>query len=401
MRLRYGLSENQLWRDCMTVDDVAARIREVGAQIVRLSVEDECTENESWRRLETYLTGVLAAGAVPMVTFSKFGRPYADNAAIRWFAGCASDLVRRSIDRWGPEIVREWLWCVGNEPNSEWRNAGLTVDRYRGLYEAAAESIVECLAPYLEGRRALVGGPGIDGFQPFWIDWVYRFVNEFDNRLISFVVWHRYGEWRQAGDWGAPKEEAIFRALVMSRCAEYQARSRAVGRMLKGRGILNVCGEFNAHSDLYSSVSEPFNRSEFGAAYYGSVLIHLIRGGADIEMLRSAPGATPQHMARQLCARFIRAGDDLDFPELPNAQGRADIVIATSPDHQLSAFLVHRRDEPFTLSLRDVPVLEQCQYVLKIDTATKGKIVRERLEHSLRIEGYGVAVLSGAEARVQ
>jgi hypothetical protein len=106
-------------------------------------------------------------------------------------------------------------------------------------------------------------------------------------------------------------------------------------------------------------------------------------------------------MAKQLCARFIRAGDDLVFPELPNVQGRADIVIATSPDHQLSAFLVHRRDEPFTLSLRDVPVLEQCQYVLKIDTATKGKIVRERLEHSLRIEGYGVAVLSGAEARPQ
>src|SRR5712692_6292483 len=242
MRLRYGLSEDNLWSECVSAHDVSARVSQAAAQIVRLSVDDECADSDSWRKFETYLTGVLAAGAVPMVTFSKFGRPYDDEGAIRWFAGCASGLVRRCIDRWGPETVREWFWCLGNEPNTEWRNAGLTLDLYRSLYEAAAESIIECLAPYLEGRKALVGGPGIDGLQPFWMDWVYRFVNEFDNRLISFVVWHRYGEWRQPGDWGAPKEEATFRALLMSRSAEYETRSRAVGRMLKARGILNVCG---------------------------------------------------------------------------------------------------------------------------------------------------------------
>ncbi len=390
MRLRYGLSENNLWSECISAHDVTARVCQVAAQIVRLSVEDDCAESHSCLR------------SVPMVTFSKFGRPYADAAAIRWFAGSASGLVRRSIDRWGPETVRNWFWCLGNQPNSDWINGGLTFDLYRGLYEAAAESVIGCLAPYLDGRKALVGGPGIDGFQPFWMDWVYRFVNEIDNRLISFAIWYRYGDWRQPGDWGAPKEEATFRALLMSRSVEYETRSRAVGRMLKGRGILNVCGELNAHSDHYAAVSGPLNRTEFGAAYYGSSLIHLMRGGADVEMLRSAaPGATPQHLAKQLCAGFIRTGDDLAFPELPSTRGRADIVLATGPERPLSAFLVHRRDEAFTLSLHDAPMLEQCRHVLKIDATTKGKIVESHFDDVLRMEGYGVAVLASREAASQ
>jgi len=398
MRLRYGLSENNLWSECRSACDVAARVRQAAAQIVRLSVDDDCAETQCWQRFETYVTGVLMAGAVPMVTFSRFGRPYTDAAAIRWFAGCASGLVRRSIDRWGPEVVCEWFWCLGNQPNSDWVNAGLTFDVYRDVYEPTAESVVESLAPYLNGRKALVGGSGIDGFQPFWMDWVYRFVNEIDNRLISFVVWHRYGEWRQPGGWGAPQDEATFRALLMSRSVEYETRSQAVGRMVKGRGILNVCGELNAHSDHYSGVSGPLNGTEFGAAYYGSSLIHLMRGGADVEMLASVtPGTTPQHLAKQLCAKFIRAGDDLAFPELNSAQGRADIVLVSRPEHQLRVFVVNRRDEPFILSLRDLPMLQQCTHLSKIDTATKGEIVESRFDDVLRLDGYGVAVLTRRE----
>src|SRR5260370_3999401 len=190
MRLRYGLSEDNMWSKCPSAHDVVDRVHQAAAQIVRLSVEDDCVESHSWQRFEADVTGVLAAGAVPMVTLSKFPRPYADAAAIRWFADSASGLVRRSIDRWGPESVREWFWCLGNQPNSDWINAGLTFDLYRNLYVAAPESVACCLAPYSDGRKALVGGPGIDGFQPFWMDWVYRFVNEIDNQLISFVLSH-------------------------------------------------------------------------------------------------------------------------------------------------------------------------------------------------------------------
>jgi len=116
----------------------------------------------------------------------------------------------------------------------------------------------------------------------------------------------------------------------------------------------------------------------------------------------AAPGATPQHLAKQLCASFIRAGDDLAFPELPNALGRADIVLATGLGRPLSAFLVHRRDEAFTFSLQDdAPMLGRRRHVLKIDATTKGKIVESDFDDVLRMEGYGVAVLASREAASQ
>src|SRR5690242_12728830 len=207
MRLRYGLSERELWRECTSAQDVIARFQQTAAQIVRLSVKDDWDHGNSWQLLENYLSGVLAAGAVPMITFAKFGQPYDSTAAIRWFAHSAGALVRRSLDCWGPKLVRQWLWCLGDQPNSDWLNAGLTFDLYRDIYNAAAESVIECLGPYLEGQKARIGGPGIDGFQPFWMDWVYRFVNEIESRLIHFVVWHKYGDWRHPGEWDAPKDE--------------------------------------------------------------------------------------------------------------------------------------------------------------------------------------------------
>lgn len=402
MQMRYGLSEDNLWRECVSANEVTLRVQSAGAQIVRFSIEDDCAAPQSWQHFETYIEGVLAAGALPMVTFSKFERPYGDVAAIRWFAEAASGLVRRSIERWGSEAVRKWFWCLGNEPNSDWRNAGLTFELYRRLYEAAASSVVACLAPYLEGQKARVGGPGIDSFQPFWMDWVYRFVHEIDNQLTGFVLWHRYGDWRERGEWGAPPHETTFRALLMSRAAEYEMPARAVGRMLKGRGILNICGDLNAHSHYDPRISDPLNRTGFGLAYYGSALIHLLRGGVDVEMLHWARAAnTPQYFAKQLCARFVRDGDELQFPEFTEARGRLDAVQASGSDGRWSLLLVHLRDEPFTLSAQEAPTLEQCSRVFRIDARTEGEVVETRFDGELSLEGYGIAVITGPEAERQ
>ena len=86
MGLRYGLSENRLWNECRSPHDLSRRIQQAAAQIVRLSVGDDWDQRDSWQRLENYLTGVLAAGAVPMITFCKFGQPYGDGRAIGRFA---------------------------------------------------------------------------------------------------------------------------------------------------------------------------------------------------------------------------------------------------------------------------------------------------------------------------
>src|SRR5262249_36609900 len=156
------------------------------------------------------------------------GPPYDDPAAVRAFADRCAGVVGRCVQEWGGEAVRDWYWCVWHYPNSDWVSAGLTFDHYRIIYEETARAIRDLLAPYLDGRRPLLGGPAGDGFQPFWADWVWRFVNEIDNALIGFAAWHQFGDWREVGAWGAPADEVTFRALLLARVSEYESRARAV-----------------------------------------------------------------------------------------------------------------------------------------------------------------------------
>ena len=245
MRLRYGLNETVNWRQFSAGphrEEVWARFRELDTQVVRLLAFEKGAPDpvEEWGPFAACVEAVRGAGAVPMVTFSKFGPPYDDPAAVRDFAGRCAEVVARCVRQWGGAAVRDWYWGVWQHPNSEWVSAGLSFDHYRRIYEETARAVLGHLSPYLEGRRPLIGGPAADGFQPFWADWVWRFVNEIDNDLIGFASWHQFGDWREVGAWGAPADEAVFRALLLARVSEYESRARAVARMLRGRGVLNV-----------------------------------------------------------------------------------------------------------------------------------------------------------------
>src|SRR5262249_61893881 len=239
-------------------------------------------------------------------------------------------------------------------PNSEWVSAGLTFDDYRHIYEETARAIVGHLSPFLGGRRPLIGGPAADGFQPFWSDWVWRFVHEIDNDLIGFASWHQFGDWRELGAWGAPADERTFRTLLLARVSEYESRARAVARMLRGRGVLNVCGELNAHAHHEPRVSRAYNQTVFGAAYYASALVHLMRGGADLELLKagtddagpyglmdSAAETNSVFEAKRLCARHVRRGDLVRFPEARAGHG-VDIVAADGEGGRRSVLVVRR-----------------------------------------------------------
>src|SRR5262249_37467807 len=101
----------------------------------------------------------------------------------------------------------------------------------------------------------------------------------------GFVAWNRYGDWREPGAWGAPADPRIFERLLLSRTTEYWSRAEAIRTLVEGRGILSICTELNAHSHAEPAVSRQFNQDPFGAAYYASALIELMRGGADGEFL--------------------------------------------------------------------------------------------------------------------
>lgn len=412
-RLRYGLNETVSWRSFASGshrEEIGTRLRELDTRVVRLMIFDKGAADPlgDWEPFAAFVQAVLNAGAVPMITFAKFGPPYDDPAAIRGFAGRCADVVAACVRQWG-EVVRDWMWCVWHHPNSDWVSAGMTFDHYRCIYEEAVQAVLRHLGPLLGGRRPLLGGPAVDGFQPFWADWVWRFVNEIDNRLIGFASWHQFGDWREVGAWGAPADEKVFRALLMARVSEYETRARAVGRMLKGRGILNVCGELNVHAHHEPRVSRAYNQTAFGAAYYAAAIVRLMRGGADLELWKCGTddagpyglmdGAGAPNLAfhaKRLVAAHVRPGDRVLFPEVRAGLG-VDVVVARGERGRQSALVVHQSEARAAFPVAEL-FGDKAPYhaTLKIDRETDGRIVDDRYGDVLCFAGYGVAVLTNA-----
>jgi hypothetical protein len=245
----------------------------------------------------------------------------------------------------------------------------------------------------------------VDGFQPFWFDWIWRFVEEVDDSLIGFVAWNRYGEWREPGAWSAPADPAVFERLLLSRTGEYWSRAAAVGVLLEGRGILNLCSELNAHAHDDPAISSRFNQGPFGAAYYGSALIDLMRGGADGEFLwaggcdRGPYGAldvggrpTPTYEAKKLIARNVRFGDVISFPLDRDPVPDFDAVVASDEAGRKVAVLVYLGSGPRELELGRWPELSGFSQV----TSLGGNLDQARsdpLQGVLGFGAYGVALL--------
>ena len=123
-----------------------------------------------------------------------------------------------------------WYWCIWNEPNNVPVGGGLTFERYCCIYQEVARAVHALLEPHLDGRKALIGGPALDGFQPFWLDWISGLVHEVDDSLLGFVSWHMYGDWRPVvssatlgvnlnGSPDAPRGTA-YEALLMAQTSD-------------------------------------------------------------------------------------------------------------------------------------------------------------------------------------
>jgi hypothetical protein len=423
MQLRYGFNEIDAWWHISLGEhreQIRRRHRLMGTQVVRIFVFDKPVPDPvaRWDLFAAYVQAVLDAGARPMVTFAKFQPPYDDPRNLQTFVARCADIVWGCLEQWGAAAVRDWYWCVWNEPNNVPVGGGLSFDQYRRIYVEAAEAIYCQLEPYLDGRKARIGGPALCGFQPYWLDWVAGLVHQVDDRLVGFISWHHYGDWRPVvpsstlgldliGSPEAPVGPA-YEALLMAQTPQYEARARAVARVLAGRDILNVCGELNTvvHHD-YEYVGG-LNQNAFGAAYYTSALIHLIRGGADLEMRWTATAnddayglltmfgePTSAGLAKQLFAQHVRYGDWVNFPtyrpEIPNV----DAIVAIGGDGRLSGVFAHTASGQRKLNIPGWDErLRGCSEVLRVDTSTGNRVARELFDGTVHLQGYGVAVVT-------
>ncbi|HET8563520.1 MAG TPA: hypothetical protein VFM35_06580 [Candidatus Binatia bacterium] len=413
MRLRYGVNETVSWWHFALGPEherIWARLQEMDTRIIRIFLFDKNAPDPvtHWHLFASYVQAVLNVGAVPMITFAKLSRPVDDARSVRWFAKRCGDVVWSCIEQWGGEVVRNWYWCVWNEPNNTWISGGLGFEQYRRIYEEVAEEILRWLSCYLRGRKLQLGGPSVEGFDPFWMDWIWRFVNEIDRTFIGFVNWHFYADWREHGEKGAPKDESVHRDLIMFQTQEYESRAHAVAHVMDKGKILNVCGEWNAHSHYLPHVRARFNQSMFGAAYGVSALLHLMRGGADAEMLWTGTDdacgygvldkdarPAPLFYAKALCAQYIRFGDWISFPLAQGTNPNLDIVVARGEDGRRSALLVNLKNETATYTVSELTG-DAAGYntLVKIDAGGGNQLIELSYDGKVSFSGYGVAVVT-------
>jgi hypothetical protein len=433
MKLRYGFNEIDGWASFALGDHrkrIQERMRLMDTKVVRVFAFDKPVPDpvKEWHWFAAVLQAVLDIGAKPMITFAKFHPPYNDPRNIRDFTSRCAEIAWSCIERWGGEEVKDWYWCVWNEPNNPDVGGDVSYADYRRIYEETGAAVLELLAPHLSGRKALLGGPSIDGTQrTFWLDWLAQMIADLDDRMLGFVNWHMYADWRPAVSadtvevklWGAPDAPngPVFERLAIAQTPQYEARAKSVARLLQGRDILNVCGELNtvAHHEIGFTLG--LNQNAFGAAYYASALIHLIRGGADLEMrwtavskqldwgdrddayglIRVNGDPFPAALAKQIFVQHVRYGDLVHSPERPPEQHGVDAIFATDGKRRSGVFVnVSPGDQALKLSEWDAGT--GYNEILRLDTSTGGKIVREPLDGTVRIKGYGLAVVSNAAA---
>jgi Glycosyl hydrolases family 39 len=427
MTLRYGFNEIYGWWHSSRgkqSEEVRRHLRLMDTKVMRIFAFDQPVPSpvREWGLFAAYVQGVLDAGAVPMITLAKFPAPYDKPEHIRDFVSRCSDLVWNCLEQWGGEAVKDWYWCIWNEPNNLIVGGDLTFEQYRTIYQEVAAAIIPLLEPHLAGRKALIGGPAIDStHRLYWLDWIARLITEVDDRMVSFVSWHRYGDWRPAVPsaslalemWGSPDAPTgeRFEQLLMAQTPVYEAHARSVARLLKGRGIANFCGELNAisHHEQYYTLG--LNQNAFGGAYYASALINLIRGGAELEMRWTAtahetdaygligmdgvPMAAGR--AKQIFAQHVRFGDGVRFPAAPAGAAEAEAIVAWDAAGRRSGVFVNTSARPIELRPCDWDAgLSACTRLLRVDAGTKGRIARQPFDGTVRIEGYGVAAITTA-----
>jgi len=431
MQLRYGFNEIDAWAAFSMGEhreQIHRRLRLMGTKVIRIFVFDKPVPDpfKQWHWFAAVLQAVLDVGAKPMVTFAKFHPPYDDPASIRSFVARCAEIVWGCIEQWGGNEVKDWYWCVWNEPNNPDIGGDVSYAQYRRIYESVGAAVLELLEPHLGGQKAKLGGPAIDGTQrAFWMDWIAQLVADVDDRMLGFVNWHMYADWRPAAPsetvavklWGAPDSPngSVFEALAMAQTPQYEARARGVARLLYGRDILNVCGELNTVAHHEHSFTLGLNQNAFGAAYYASALVHLIRGGAELEMrwtatskqwqgvddtygLLSVSGEpTPACLAKQLFAQHVRLGDWIGFPRQQLEVSEVDAIVAWNDTGRRSCVIVNTTAKPQVLAVADWDDrLGGCGEVLRVDTSTANRVARDQFDGTVRLQGYGVAVVTNA-----
>jgi len=108
---------------------------------------------------------------------------------------------------------------------------------------------------------------------------------------------------------------------------------------------------------------------------------------------------TPLYHVKRLFAHYVRFGDWIHFPEIDGRRDHLLVICARGEDGRRSALLIHTDDHQRTVDLTQIDgSLEDCDRLLLLDPSTNGEIRQTSSRRSITFHGWGVAVITNAEA---
>jgi hypothetical protein len=110
---------------------------------------------------------------------------------------------------------------------------------------------------------------------------------------------------------------------------------------------------------------------------------------------------TPACLAKQLFVAHVRHGDWIRFPSHRPESPHLDTVVAWDDTGRRSGVFVQTANKPCMLPVADWgDDLGDCTEWLRIDRTTDGRVVRAPFGGVIRLDGYGIAVVTNAATDV-
>jgi hypothetical protein len=111
---------------------------------------------------------------------------------------------------------------------------------------------------------------------------------------------------------------------------------------------------------------------------------------------------TPACLAKELFAQNVRYGDFIRFPEPSRGDSGIDAIVAWNEDGRRSMVFVNTTPKRRHLDTAEWDnTLGACGKVLKVDVGTRDHVAVQPFDGTVRLEGYGVAVVTNAAVAME
>ncbi|MEM2900883.1 MAG: carboxypeptidase regulatory-like domain-containing protein [Thermoplasmata archaeon] len=331
-----------------------------------------------WTQLDDYIEAVQNASAQPILaityapyfmnyTYKKTGPNYIPDD-FNWFADYCANIVAHYKDL-GKNIH---YWQIWNEPYiwGAWKKVSKG-DIYIQMFKIVEQKM------HAVNSSIKIGGPSL-------AEQDYSFIEDMlkdPSMNFQFCSWHTYATGKFWTNPPEPRDDAY----VMARTQTYEDYAKNIRNWISkyrpGKDIKLILGEYNINSSTTWNGSpnvDPRQHTLFGAPWTASALIHIIKGGIDIELFFLGTGnplswgaiafgfglwvhatniLVPSFFAKQYFATYFKQGSTIVNSTVVNTSKLPSLeVFAVKKETSYNLILVQKENvtRSFTVALNGV-----------------------------------------------